>query len=307
MADYKPVRALERGLDVLRALNLHNGVSVQHLARKTGIHRTTVQRLLETLRAQGYVKKSASDESYRLALGVRRLSEGFNDDAWVASAAEPLLAELHQKVLWPANLATLDVDAMTIRESTHRHSPFSIHHATVGQRLPMLRTALGQVYLGHCPQSEREEILALLASSRGPDAALARDAAFVREMVRRVRGAGYAAKVGDQEKRIGALAVPVMRGARVFATLNIVFFRTALTLPSAVAKYLAPLRQTAEAIAQRMNTARLWPEAAETGAEAASANALAEAANHRSPRTAVYMPPADNRRPRSRIAAYVDR
>lgn len=50
---YKDVRSLARGLDVLKALNRAPGgrASTTDLAKACGVHRTTVKRLLETLRA----------------------------------------------------------------------------------------------------------------------------------------------------------------------------------------------------------------------------------------------------------------
>jgi chaperonin GroEL len=39
-----------------------------------------VRRLLETLASEGYVRRSESDDSFRLTLKVRELSEGFTDD-----------------------------------------------------------------------------------------------------------------------------------------------------------------------------------------------------------------------------------
>ena len=290
MATYKPVRSLHRGLEVLCALNRQNGASVQALAATIGVHRTTVQRLLETLRTLGYVDKSASDERYRLALGVRRLSDGFDDDAWVSAVAEPALRDLHARILWPSNVATLDADAMLIRESSHRYSALSIHHATVGQRLPMLRSSLGQVYLAFCTEEQRREIVAILRASKGPDAALAADDAFVRDVVRRARRTGYVAKPGDREKRIGALAVPIMRGERIFACINIVFFRRALPIPMAVRKYLEPLRETAQAIARELETAHL-PALASKHAR----------------RDTPDIPRSNDLQPRSRVPNYVER
>ncbi len=252
MNTYKNVRALHRGLDVLAVLNRFNGASVQMLAEATGIHRTTVRRLLETLLRLGYVECSSSNDNYRLTLNVRRLSDGFDDDAWVSAVAGPALRELHPRLLWPTNVATYDYDAMLIRESSHRYSPFAIHHALVGQRLPMLRTALGQAYVSFCPERERREILDILRSTSGPDAASARDAAFLRDLIRRTRRNGYAGKTGDREKRIAAIAVPIMRGERVFACLNVVFYRSAISLPDAIQKYVRPLRETAALIAGRV-------------------------------------------------------
>ena len=252
MSTYKNVRALHRGLDVLAALNRLNGASVELLAEVTAIHRTTVRRLLETLVRLGYVERSSSNDHYRLTLSVRRLSDGFDDDAWVSAVAGPALRELHPDILWPTNVATYDYDAMLIRESSHRYSPFAIHHALVGQRLPMLRTALGQAYVSFCPERERREIIDILKSGGGPDAAFARDSAFVRELVRRTRRNGHAGKTGDKEKRVAAIAVPVMRGERVFACINVVFYRSAIALPEAATKYVARLKEAAARIASRV-------------------------------------------------------
>ena len=38
-----------------------------------------------------------------------------------------------EKVMWPTDLATLEHDAMIIRESTHRFSPFSIDVGMIGR------------------------------------------------------------------------------------------------------------------------------------------------------------------------------
>ncbi|WP_186151701.1 helix-turn-helix domain-containing protein, partial [Burkholderia gladioli] len=73
MTTYTNVRGLARGLQVLRALNaMEDGhATSQQLADLTGLHRTTVRRLLETLMEEGFVRRSTSDDSFRLTLAVR--------------------------------------------------------------------------------------------------------------------------------------------------------------------------------------------------------------------------------------------
>ena len=76
-ADYKTVRGLSRGLLLLNLLNkFDGGATVGTLAEFSGLHRTTVRRLLETLQDEGYVRRSRSDDSFRLTIKVRQLSEG---------------------------------------------------------------------------------------------------------------------------------------------------------------------------------------------------------------------------------------
>lgn len=153
MGTHKPVRALIRGLDVLAAVSRHDG-NVLRMSAELKLSRTTIYRLLETLEQGGYLARSPSDDGYRLTVKVRALAEGLSDMAWVAQVASPVLGQLYRDVLWPTDLATLDCDAMLVLELTHRFSPFSIHRAMVGRRLPML-SALGKAYLAFSNDAER--------------------------------------------------------------------------------------------------------------------------------------------------------
>ncbi|WP_042877515.1 DNA-binding transcriptional regulator [Cupriavidus necator] len=261
-AVYANVRGLTRGLDVLRALNrMESGrATAQQLAVETGLHRTTVRRLLETLLAEGFVRRSESDDTFRLTLQVRALSEGFTDDEWISTIAAPLMGELLQQVVWPSDLTTPDGDAMIIRETTHRFSPLSFHRAMVGRRLPMLLTAAGRAYFASCPETEQENILSVLRSGAGGEgqAALAADATYIRNLVRRVREDGFSTNHGDwtEQRNISAVAVPLCVGVRVLGSLNVVYLSRALKPAEAEAKFVAPLAGVAARIASTLDARR---------------------------------------------------
>ena len=80
---YKEVRGLTRGLALLKALNAAPGgiATTTELGQACNIHRTTVKRLVETLRTAGLVRLGERDGQYCLTFEVRRLSEGFVDEA----------------------------------------------------------------------------------------------------------------------------------------------------------------------------------------------------------------------------------
>src|SRR5258708_29714072 len=79
----RPIRALNRGLDVLTALNRLERAAINTLASAVRLPRTTTYRILETLRLAGYVERDAHDECYRPTIMVRALSDGFDDEAMV--------------------------------------------------------------------------------------------------------------------------------------------------------------------------------------------------------------------------------
>ena len=252
-ASYRTVTGLQRGLQVLAALNRQpDGIgTTTSIAAATSLHRTTVKRLLETLRVLDYLRLSPSDESYRLQLRVRELSEGFTDDEWVSAVATPVLGELLIKLVWPSDLTTLDGDAMIIRETTHRFSPLSFHRDMVGRRMPMFFTASGRAYFGHCPDREREELLRVIAAS--PDeqqARFARNDKLVQRLVERTRSDGFGINDGDwaAEPQVGALAVPLYAEGKVLGCINVVYLRRAISVAEAEARFLPAMREAAEAV-----------------------------------------------------------
>ena len=71
MAAYNQVRALTRGIEILRLLNERASASAQELADASGLARPTAYRLLETLQSIGLVERARSHEGYRLTSKVR--------------------------------------------------------------------------------------------------------------------------------------------------------------------------------------------------------------------------------------------
>lgn len=211
--------------------------------------------MLETLQADGYVRRSPSDDSYRLNQKIRQLSDGFTDDEWISEVANPVLGELLQKLVWPSDLCTIDGDSMLVRETTHRFSPLSFHRAMIRQRLPLLHTAAGRAYLAHCGEEERRQLLQLLkADPASEQAALLRNEPLLLQLLDRIRAQGYATNDGEwlTQPKIAALAVPVRHHGQVLACINLVFLRKAVPMPDAVQRYLPDLRAAVEKIETRL-------------------------------------------------------
>jgi len=252
---YKNVRGLTRGLDLLYLLNrAHGGDKIRDLAQWSGIHRTTVHRILETLASEGYVRRSPSDDSYQLTIKVRQLSDGFQDAQWISQLAAPLLGKLLQEVIWPTDICTLDGDAMVIRETTHRFSKLSFHRDMVGRRLPLLMTATGRAYITYCPEAERNDILEQLRQQDDRQGELANDEDYVRRVLRQTREQGYGANNQDwgDEGNIAAIARPIMRQDEVVGCLNLVYIAKAMTTEKAAKKYLKKMNDVVLKIEEQL-------------------------------------------------------
>ena len=118
----------------------------------------------------------------------------------------------------------------------------------------MLLTAAGRAYFGHRNKQERAQILGLIRASDGAQAQLARDERFVNALVRKVKADGYGTNTGEWtvERKIGAIAMPIIDGKRVLGALNIVYLNSALTSPQAIERFSRPLKTAADKIALRL-------------------------------------------------------
>ena len=118
----------------------------------------------------------------------------------------------------------------------------------------MLLTAAGRAYFGRCNKQERDQILGLIRASDGAQAQLARDERFVNALVRKVKADGYGTNTGEWtvERKIGAIAMPIIDGKRVLGALNIVYLNCAMTSPQAIERFSRPLKTAADKIALRL-------------------------------------------------------
>lgn len=252
METYKQVRAIQRGLDVLRALNALGNSTIAPLSGHTGIHRTTLYRILETLETLGYVRRSATDDSYRLTGQVRRLSEGYDEGEVLAHAASDSLNALLGQIAWPSSVATPRLDAMVIRETTHGRAELFVHATAVGTRSPILTTAMGRSYLAFCEDGEREAIVERVALSQSPQARLARDPGYVKRIVASTREAGYGFSFGETEPALGSIALPVRSAGRIVGGVNVVFLNAFVGRPSAIKNFVPALSSAVSVIERNL-------------------------------------------------------
>ncbi|MBV6274085.1 DNA-binding transcriptional regulator [Alcaligenaceae bacterium CGII-47] len=254
VAVYREVRGLSRGLAVLRALNaMPGGIGgVMELARMTGLHRTTVKRLLETLRIEGLVQHRDEGLSYALRFEVRRLSEGYVSSDWIDHVAVPAMRTHLRTLSWPSDLATPDAGFMIVRESTHRISLLSQHRAMIGNRIPMLISALGRAWLSWCTDGERQATLALLRERTDAIGEMAKDDAYVKRILRETRRRGYALNKGEwaAEANITAIGLPIRFGEHVVGAVNLIMPSQLVSDREIATRYVPLLRSLADEISK---------------------------------------------------------
>jgi IclR family mhp operon transcriptional activator len=249
----RPIRALNRGLDVLTELNKLERAAIKTLAAAVKLPRTTTFRILETLRLAGYVERDEHDDCYRPTIMVRTLSDGFDDEALVAHIAKPLLGKLGAQLVWPVAVATPSGATMMIRETTERESLAPLEHYGAGVRVPMLASAAGRAYLAYCPAVQRDSLLELLSRSSLPEDRLARNRVEVERLLNETRSQGYG--MAHRTRRVSeetSLAVPVRAKERILAAVTVRYAASAVPLRTAIEQFIPRMREVAQRIESQM-------------------------------------------------------
>jgi IclR family mhp operon transcriptional activator len=224
--------------------------SVAHLSRATRLHRTTVKRVLETLRVEGLVHHKDDGTSYALGFEVRHLSEGYVAADWIDRVAAPAMRVHLRALSWPSDLATPDLGFMIVRESTHRASLLSQHRATIGIRIPMLVSSLGRAWLTWCDEGERAATLSGLRARADSIGEMARDVTYVNRIICETRKRGYSINRGEwqAEASVTAIGFPIRSGDHAIGAINLVMQSNALTERDLSKRYVPLLRTLADEI-----------------------------------------------------------
>ncbi|WP_102225599.1 DNA-binding transcriptional regulator [Acidimangrovimonas sediminis] len=236
------VRALTRGLSILRKINAMGEARPGELAAALGIPRPTVYRLLETLEDAGYVAWSPTSNRVRVTPLAASLGDGHASRSAICLAAGPILAEFDRQLVWPIDLSVYENAAMVIQETTHGRSPLSIDRAMIGYRLPMLRTSAGRAYLAFCGEEKRALILAHLARLGDPADQPFLEPARLSRLLDQARRDGVALRdAGEFRPQTASIAAPVMKDGSVAACVSLIWISSAMAGAKAMAGYGPPL------------------------------------------------------------------
>ncbi|VTU29233.1 Pca regulon regulatory protein [Variovorax sp. PBS-H4] len=199
-------RSLERGVEILRAFRPGSELlGNAELADRTGLSRSTVSRLTQTLVGTGLLHLDARRRAYRLAPAVLSLAHAMRSGSTILGIAAPKMRALAEARRINIGLAAPDRDEMVYLESIRYNRRVSLRSVVSGQRVPMELTSLGRAYLAVAPEPRRKALLALFRKRRkGQWPTLAEEIELAMQSVRQ---RGYCAAAWQPE--VVALAVPL--------------------------------------------------------------------------------------------------
>ncbi len=208
-SDRYTVPGLERGLRILCEFSRREpSLTAPELARRLGVPRSTVFRLLVTLEQMGFVERTPDGRAYRLGLAVLRLGFEYLGSLDIVELGRPLLERLRDETDYAASLVVRDGRDIVYLQRAAPHSPFATT-VTIGTRLPAHATVLGHVLLGDLSLSALRTLYPE-ARLEGTGANTPTDTDALFELVQQTRQRGYVLAEGFFEAQISTVAAPVL-------------------------------------------------------------------------------------------------
>jgi IclR family mhp operon transcriptional activator len=257
-SSYQPVEAAQRVLQVLRAMNSLRSATVAELHAITGLSKSTIVRMLETLIFEGYVVRDNFISGYRVTSEAQHLSSGFRGLPLVIEASRPWAVNLTKRIKWPVSVATVNHGKLSVDFTTSAISPWAFPFTTLHRQLSLANSALGRCYLAFCSQSEREHLLLGLATSGKGEEEF--DPALLDHALKTARQSGYAVQDGMRgARRFQFIGVPVFNEGACVACIGVGFYSSAPVADHIASDVYVPTREAADMIEKDIARLRARP------------------------------------------------
>lgn len=213
-----PVESVARAMRIIEAL-AQSPAGLSETARRVGLPKSTVARLLSTLEGAEAVERDEDGRLYRLGPMVQRLSSAAGGPGQLTAFARPYLEELTSITGEAAGISIPDGYKVHYVDQTEAEHPVQVRDWT-GELIPMHVVPSGLVIMAHWPEQLVERYLGRDLVRLTPNTITDREA--IRARLARIRDEGYAWVFEEFVEGINSVAAPILeRSGRITAALHV--------------------------------------------------------------------------------------
>lgn len=202
------VQSVERALDLLEKLvESTEPVSITALSKQLGLHKSTVHRLLSTLRQRGYVTQDVKTNNYQIGLKLFEIGSIVLNKMDLRAKVRPHLESLRQITNETIHLGILD-DYQVVYIDKVESSEVIRMYSRIGKRVPAYCTSLGKILLAYSAKELIENLLLEKPLLRRTEFTIT-DPELLAEHLAQVKKQGYSIDNQEQELDIRCIAGPI--------------------------------------------------------------------------------------------------
>lgn len=211
------VQSVIRALEILELLDVEKELGISEISDMLGLEKSTVHRLISTLKHKGYVMQNSSNYKYSNSFKLFEMGNNVVERLGLRRQAQPYMEELAEKSHETVNLAIMDGKDIIYIDKIESPETIKVD-LNVGKRLPSYCTGLGKAMLAFMPEGKvvdllREETLIPYTKNTITDME-----ALINEL-RKIREQGYSIDNEEYVEGLVCVASPIRnyRGEAVAA------------------------------------------------------------------------------------------
>lgn len=220
------VQSVERALDILDCLAQYpKGCGIIELSKNLSLSKSTIHRIITTLKYKGYVTQNTETDKYQLGLKVLNLSNSIINSMDLINVARPYIHEFANKIDEVIHLCIPDetfsniiyVDKVS-SENTSRNVTMS---SSIGKKAPIYCTASGKLLLSQFSDEEIRNILKDTEFIKYAENTITDIEIFLKE-IHDIRKNSYALDNIEYDTGVICIAVPIYdRTRKIIATTSL--------------------------------------------------------------------------------------
>lgn len=202
---WRGTRVLHKAVDILCVFTQSEPVlGPSEVSEKTGLPRSTVQRIMSVLADRGILERDQTPGKYRLGVLLLTLAGRVEVRGNLRRVALPIMEELQAQTGETVNLNVVyQGERLCIEKVDSRHE--LRHMVQVGHRSPLWAAAAAKVLLAHLPEAQQQAVFRRAREEGWSEDQLH---ALQRELVT-IRERGYAISTGEWTVGVTSVAAPI--------------------------------------------------------------------------------------------------
>ncbi len=203
------VQSLERAFDILELLcKSRNGLSIGALSSQTGLHKSTVHRLLATMCNRGYVQKDTDTSIYHAGMHICELGGYITDNMDVIDRARAPMERLVKQTGETVHLVMRDENDIVYIHKVEGHTGGMRMVSRIGMRRPLYCTGVGKAMLATWSEEEVKKLWEQSDIQKLTPYTIVDENQFFREIAK-IRKLGYSLDNQENELDIRCIAVAI--------------------------------------------------------------------------------------------------
>lgn len=224
-------QSIERGIELVQQASKHP-LSLTEAAQVLGVHKSTALRILQTLEAGRFVRKTSTG-SYVLGSGLIELAQQALGAMDIRRFAGPYLRDLQRQTGLTVHLAQLTGDEIVYIDKVDSPTLDSVQlHSRIGRPVSPYASGVGKMILAYRSREERTRLLSQVELIQHTATTFATRESLDAELDQ-IRAQGWATDNGELYDFVNCVAAPIRDSSReVVAALSLTALKVLTPIPA---------------------------------------------------------------------------